>query len=358
MKIFSTLTLIILWTFVVLSPSFTKAKDQELATSQIVIQDGLDDAPMTRNRLFYIAHVQLYQREKNEEVLGPARRALRYLIDNMPESDLGVVKAATLASITLQRVRRRIERWPNVPWDVFVEFTLPYAALSEPRDESLSEDFLKRLEAHVMKYVTDKSSLFDVISILNKMAFAFTSPPIKFEPAPPNKLNAYSPYEVAQRKASSCTGEGVFLVYALRLAGVPCRVTGVPHWNRGPFLCPDGDKSPSCGNHNWVEAFTEHGWVFLDQNTDNPPNKAWFYPELTDELVPKDKWHAVYAATWNLKSRLRFPLVFDPDYHQVSAVERTATYQSHKLLNSRDEDEDDRGATNNNDASMAFTAIA
>jgi hypothetical protein len=52
---------------------------------------------------------------------------------------------------------------------------------------------------------------------------------------------------------SSCTGLSVFLVAAYRSVGIPARVAGVPHWLKGPSICPDGDESPDCGNHNWGE---------------------------------------------------------------------------------------------------------
>jgi len=282
-----------------------------------------------RDQLYFSASTALPNKEKNETVLILARKALRYLIDNMPKSDLEVITADFLATITVNRIKKRLKRWPEVPWDVFVEFTLPYAALSEPRDKSLSKDFQNKLESHVDKYVTKDATLSQAAVVLNTKAYAITNPPIIFQAAAPNKVNAYSPYQVVQNKSSSCTGESVFLVYALRLAGIPARVAGVPHWNRGPQLCPLKDKSPKCGNHNWVEVFTEKGeWAFLDQNTANPLNKAWFVPELTNELKEGDRMHTIYAATWNIKTKLRFPLVFDPTYKEVSAVERTEWYQS------------------------------
>jgi len=307
-----------------------------------------DTAP-SRATLLFSALIVLQAEEKDETIRSPARKALRYLIENMPESDLGKVGSYTLATITLKRMRKRTARWPAVPWEIFVEFTLPYASLSEPRDQSLSAGFMDQLEAYVDKSIPAGTSLFDAVSLLNAKAFQYTDPPIKFVSAPPNKVNAYSAFEVVGNKTASCTGEAIFLVHALRLAGIPARVAGVPHWNRGRDKCPDGDRSPVCGNHNWVEAYTEKGWVFLDQNTGNPPNHAWFVPELTKELVPGSKFHSVYAATWNRRDPAYFPLVFDPYNAEVPAIERTKWYQSFS---------DPSKASGDHDNDIVVTAVA
>jgi len=239
-----------------------------------------------------------------------------------------VITPELLVRTTIPKAKKRLSRWRKIPWPVFVEFVLPYAALSEPRDSSLSASFLGKLQAHVDKFVTADATLSEAATVLNLKAYAITDPPIRFVAAAANKLNAYSPAEVVRNKSASCTGESVFLVYALRLAGIPARVAGVPHWNRGASVCPDGDKSPSCGNHNWVEVFTEKGWAFLDQNTANILNHAWFFPALTDQLVSGDRPHSIYAATWDRSSKVTFPLVFDPTYEEVSATPRTAWYHS------------------------------
>ena len=153
----------------------------------------------------------------------------------MPASDLKLMEPLYLATLTVSRVRKRLTRWSNIPWDIFLEFVVPYAVLSEPRDTTL--EFLHDFEAYLNHHTPEDASLSEIALILNQKAFAYTDPPIKFEGAPPNKVNAYSPSEVVKAKAASCTGESVFLVYALRLVGVPARVAGVPHWDRGIRIC-------------------------------------------------------------------------------------------------------------------------
>lgn len=287
-----------------------------------------------RTELYYSALQLLPNKDMSIIVQTLSRKALFYLIENMPDPDVKHprISANFLATLVVKKVKKRLNRWKSIPWNIFVEFVLPYASLSEPRDESLSESFMTKLEGYVDGLLAPDQTLSDAALTLNRKGYAFTNPPIVFVAAPPNKVNAYSPYEVARNKSASCTGESVFLVHALRLAGIPARVAGVPHWNRGSQICPKGDASPACGNHNWVEVYTEKNeWAFLDQNTATGINEAWFVPTFTNELVDGDKMHSIYAATWSAKSSVHFPLVFDPKYHYVSAVHRTKWYQSMSL---------------------------
>ncbi|KAH9255570.1 hypothetical protein BASA81_006400 [Batrachochytrium salamandrivorans] len=256
----------------------------------------------------------------------------------MPDSDLAIMQPEYLAKLCMQRVNTQMHSWhEQVPWELFLEYVLPYAVLSEPRDTSL--ELLAKLEEYLIQFV--RPGRLDTTALgLNYRAFDFTTPRITFHPAKPNKVNAYSPKQVIHDKLASCTGESVFLVYCLRVVGVPARVAGVPHWNRSAAICPQGIKSPACGNHNWVEVYLglTRGWAFLDQNSLNGLNKGFFFPAQTNELIPGDYFHAVYASTWNRTAGNKyFPLVFDPNYKQVSAVDHTQFY--HDLANNSNEKE-------------------
>ena len=181
--------------------------------------------------------------------------ALGALVSNMPCMDLEN-RANVSAAFLVDHVQDALEarraaraRGWNVPWSVFLDAAVPYAALSEPRDGFNAR---RALRPFMSALVRPNATLEEAVVALNLRAWSFTAPPITFQASSPNKVNAYSPREVIAAKHASCTGESVFLVAALRSVGVPARVAGVPHWLKGPDVCPQGDASPPCGNHNWV----------------------------------------------------------------------------------------------------------
>lgn len=165
---------------------------------------------------------------------------------------------------------------------------------------------------------------------------------VEFEPAPPNGLNSYGIEETLSKKKGSCTSMSVFLVTALRLAGCPSRVAGVPHWNLPEC---DSDADPACGNHNWVEVWTG-GWSFIDQRRPDklvlPLNQSWFHPNWTiHNSVPHRGNHSIYAASFMRPETLPvagdpadwFPMAWDSKNHQVHAWDVSAAYaRDHSLV--------------------------
>jgi hypothetical protein len=102
-----------------------------------------------------------------------------------------------------------------------------------------------------------------------------------------------SPKDVLDNKYGSCTAMSIFLCNALRSVGVPARVVGVAEWNRA-----DG------GNHNWVEAFFDGQWNFIDAvppsgRTEAEWNKAWFTQSgLVQKSLP-GTMSAVTTPVWD-----------------------------------------------------------
>jgi len=129
---------------------------------------------------------------------------------------------------------------------------------------------------------------------------------------------------------SSCTGLAIFLVCALRSVGFPARAAGAPHWNKGPQVCPHGDASPPCGNHNWAEVWIEGGWHFIspanegcgsgerprsisggegEKAAENLPaflDHGWFYPQPAGVQTPQSGNHSIYATSWAPSKELFF----------------------------------------------------
>ncbi|KAF4751560.1 hypothetical protein FOZ63_032935 [Perkinsus olseni] len=185
---------------------------------------------------------------------------------------------------------------------------------------------------------------------LNEKAWEFTDPPIVFVAAPPNEADPYSLYEVIEGKSSSCTGLALYLVAALRSVGIPARVAGTPHWNKGAIECPHGDGDAPCGNHNWVEVYIpEHdgsppGWTVVDQRSVplSSLNTSFFIPSPARHQNGLTVNHTTYAASYappemllheedypvgeGVLSAKLFPLVFDWSYDSVPAWNTTAMY--------------------------------
>ena len=235
------------------------------------------------------------------------KRSARYLVEHMPKKDLHRLSPAFLAkNVAFALIARKRFAWSSgIPWALFLNEVLPYAVLTERRD-----DWRKLFFIRMGDCVEGVSSAKAAAVAMNKCAWEIVQPPIVFVAAPPNELNQYSPLEVLRAHNASCTGLSVFLVDALRSVGIPARVAGVPHWNKGPKVCPHADNDPPCGNHDWVEVWVEGSWHFIDQRGNSPGlDKSWFYPALTDLQVPLSGNHSVYATSW------ADPRTLDPKYY-------------------------------------------
>jgi len=246
---------------------------------------------------------------------------LSFLVSNMPQSDLqSLTTDYIMTNIRLALLTRNITSWSNtIPWDIFLNYVLPYASLTEPRDSwrpLFMESFLR--------LVAETTTMAEAALILNTASYKIVDPPIIFVAAPPNVLNHYSPFEVMRAHNASCTGLSIFLVDALRSVGLPARVAGVPHWN---LPTCSSDQDPNCGNHDWVEVWADGRWSFIDQDTSSPLNISWFYPDHTKYAVPASLNHSIYATSWN-KTETFFPMGWDWGNKVVSAFDVTKFYVS------------------------------
>lgn len=277
--------------------------------------------------------------EDNEEL-----KAFAFLIETMPEDDLHSLPLSFLTNTVHWSLKaRRATSWASaVPWAVFLNDVLPYAALTEPRDP-WRPFFLKMF----LPLALNATSLKEAAVALNKVSWDIVQPPIRFKAAPPNQINSYSPFQTMRSHYASCTGLAVFLVSAYRSVGIPARVVGVPHWDLGPARCPEGDTSPECGNHNWVEVWTEDGWAFVDQDGSPRLNTGFFYPGLTSHQSSGQVNHSVVASSWANPLNLtklqtlypdtvaasgHYPMVWDWDNHQVFAWDVTERYLAESFV--------------------------
>ncbi|CAK8998333.1 Alpha-L-fucosidase [Durusdinium trenchii] len=267
-----------------------------------------------------------------------------FLVNFMPDADLDALKPSFVAENVRGALRaRKTFHWASLaPLPVFYNDVLPYASLTEPRDPWRPKLFEFMREA--------TSGCLDAVCAalaLNSHAWEIVDPPIIFVAAKPDELNSYSPFQTMARHNASCTGLSVFLVDALRAAGVPSRIAGVPHWNKGVTVCPGGDADAPCGNHNWVEVFVDGGWHFLDQRgAHNELDRGWFFPADTNLQVPAGKDgaqtnHSIFSSSWapgevllkldphayaSFSPFSHFPMVWDWAARSVPAWESVAFY--------------------------------
>mmetsp|Transcript_38557 Transcript_38557/g.46623 ORF Transcript_38557/g.46623 Transcript_38557/m.46623 type:complete len:385 (-) Transcript_38557:86-1240(-) len=224
-----------------------------------------------------------------------------FLKEYQSSADKASVTTAYLTSniiLALQAVSTA--QWPQPSSDIFLNDISPYAIFTEPRTEWRQLMFNK-----ISPLLVNVTDLPTAINIVNDKAWTmFTGGvAIKFIAAPPDEVNNYSVFETIYGKytngapGGSCTALAIFLISALRSVGIGARANGVPHWDKGKKVCPNGDADPPCGDHTWVEVHDGTGWHFL-----SPPSagidKGWFFPYPTNVQTPLAGNHSIYATSW------------------------------------------------------------
>ena len=276
------------------------------------------------------------------------RECVQSNLDNLQQPVDGAILESHCTSV-LAAVSMR--RW-DLPDTLILNDVTPFTVLTEAPFVRGERRQVFTAYVHSIAETSGCSDIPCLALALNDKLWSIRSPPIVFEPAPPNQLNSYSVIDTWIRGNGSCTSMAVFLTTALRLVGIPSRIAGVPHWNLGKALCPHGDASPACGNHNWVEVFVpSQGWSFIDQRRPDqqvlPLNQSWFYPEWTKGVsIRLAGNHSIYAASfmdvqtlsgmsdypvgsgvYGLKGG-HFPLAWDWSYTGVHAWDVSEAYQS------------------------------
>lgn len=201
-----------------------------------------------------------------------------------------------------------------------MDYVLPYAFTNEPR-ELWRQLFYKELTPLVEKTL----SVSDAAKILHESIWKLYS----VHYAPDQTPFSMSPLTVISHGNASCTGMSIFFAAACRSVGIPARIVGTPHWNRGVDQCPDGDESPNCGNHDWVEIW-DGSWSFVDITNTAAPlvfNQSWFFPDPAKDATPGDNNHTIYASGWSRsEASTHFPMAWDWEDHSVPGFDITERY--------------------------------
>ena len=241
-----------------------------------------------------------------EECPAEQKKAMEFLVSNMPERDLQELTADFL----LENVSLAYSAWNDSPWkssvpeDIFLNNILPYASINENRD-NWRKDFRDRF----LPMVKDAKSSGEAAVILNQKIFPLLS--VKYSTK--RRRADQGPYESIETGLASCTGLSILLIDACRSVGVPARFVGTPLWS---------DRS---GNHSWVEVWDD-GWHFTGaaEPAGDDLDKAWFVGRCA--TAQRDhRLHAIYAVSFK-RTPLKFPLVWNRQLDYVRAVNVTDRY--------------------------------
>ena len=256
----------------------------------------------------------LRQAGNNRAELGKAlravpiaqRQAMRFLIENMPKSDLQSLKAAYL----LENVALAFQARQSAPWkaqisdEMFLNDVLPYAFLNEKRDNSRAQ--LRRLS---LPLIAGSATPGEAAQKINQKLF----PLVRVKYSTERKKPHQNATECMDSGLASCSGLSILLAAACRSVGVPARVVGTPMWANGR------------GNHTWVEVW-DNGWHFVGAAEPDPQglDHGWFVGDAAQARanVPAN---AIYASTWK-KTGVAFPLIWAPKDRTVNALNVTARY--------------------------------
>jgi hypothetical protein len=233
------------------------------------------------------------------------RKAMAFLIANMPDQDLRSLRADfLLENVRLTYQARGQVAWGNrIPEDLFLNHVLPYASVDEER-----HPWRKELYELCLPLVKECKTPAEAAQRLNSTVFKKLNVRYSTQRLKPQQ----SPKESIAGGTASCTGLSILLIDACRSVGVPARLVGTLWANKR-------------GNHTWVEVW-DNGWHFTGACEPDARglDHAWFEGDAAqaqkDSLV-----HAIYAASFK-KTEVPFPLVWAPDRKDVFAENVTDRY--------------------------------
>ncbi len=243
-----------------------------------------------------------------EEAPAEQKAGMKFLVSNMPDSDLqSLTSEFLLSNSQLTWLAFNKAAWKDsVPEDVFLDCLLPYASVNEHRDQ-WRKDFYERFTPQINRAGTSG----EAAALLNQQVF----PSLKVKYSTGRKKADQSPFESMESGLASCTGLSILLVDACRAVGIPARIVGTPLW------------SDNSGNHTWVEVW-DNGWHFTGacEPSGKELNAAWFI-DRASKAQRDHRLHAIYAVTFRRNGQ-SFPMVWAREVHDVFAVNVTDRYTS------------------------------
>lgn len=247
-----------------------------------------------------------------------------FLTSNMPERDISNVLDPILnETITYALYTRNTLNYASpsiIPFNIFLNNVLPYAHLSEARD-NWRRFFFTQLSNYTSYWNENDYTITNItLFIINNLEKLFNNLHFESDQTP----LIMSPFEVYSWGYASCTGFSIFTCSVLRSIGIPCRVAGVPQWN--------SECTGMAGNHDWIEIFTEDGyWSFSDATGTNVQgfNQTWFFPKDTNCQIEGSLNMSIYATAWEFdQNSTYFVMAWDYDGKYVPGIDRTSYYQN------------------------------
>eukprot|EP01084_Bolivina_argentea_P173204 299994_1 len=261
---------------------------------------------------------------------------MSFLLDNMPPRDVGNVLQPvlneTITYALLTKHHKPFTQWTSdIPFDIFKNYVLPYATLSEARD-NWRKYFYNTLLPIVSNFsinvnTSDRSNItLWIINNLNKHPI-FKNKDLIF--VPDQEPERISSFEVLTYEYSSCTGYSNLFTNMLRSIGIPTRIVGIPHWNcncsgcncTGPFEC----------NHNWIEIYDNNGyWSYTDAYPTNYQvmNDTWFSGKDVNCAIPGNTNYSIFASSFAHTDGTHFIMEWEYSATYVPAWDVTLNYKT------------------------------
>ena len=189
------------------------------------------------------------------ELTGERRRAVDFLLDHLPQSDLDCYPPDLFLRFTdhALAVREAAPWCGELDWEIFAHYVL------FPRVNDADLSFHREIfHASLWPRVRDLPTQEDRVLEVNRWCHEHAAYQAQDQ-------RTASPLTVYRCGSGRCGEESAFLVSALRSVGIPARQVYAPRWSH----CDD--------NHAWVEALCGRTWRFLGACEPEPVlDRGWF----------------------------------------------------------------------------------
>ncbi|MDX8337628.1 transglutaminase-like domain-containing protein [Draconibacterium sp. IB214405] len=205
------------------------------------------------------------------------KEGMAFLISYMPKRDLTTLSADFLLENVdyAYQARAKYSWCAALPDSIFLNEVLPYANVSENRDE-WRKDFYERFAS----YAENSDNMVEAImSIAHNI-----KDEVDVEYNTKRSRVDISPLQAMKEHMATCTGLSILLTDAYRAVGIPSRLAGTAMWTNYK------------GNHTWSEVWIDGEWQFIEYYPDTL-NQSWFVADA-GKADPDNMLHWIYAASY------------------------------------------------------------
>lgn len=194
---------------------------------------------------------------------------MKYLYSNMPYSDVGNYTFDTY----LDFVQQGIYLWENSSFvkEYPEEIFLNYVLFHRTNDEEI-----KPCRTFFWKKLKDQIAGMNMKDAILEINHWCAGEVIYQE----TDLRTGSALEIYRSGVGRCGEETVFVINALRSAGIPARQVHVPRWSHRD------------GNHAWVEAWCDGDWHYIGAcEPEAVLDKGWFTSDASRAMMICSRWY-------------------------------------------------------------------